>query len=472
MAEPTPFLYGKHRTRFNRLALAHGVKLDWENVLNSRHEPGDPYVLTGTCEVPQVQGPAVTVPVVVKIVPVRKHQGVQREVDMRAMLHKRRGITWAAVPIVSVLCTPTATTLCMRRASCDLDTALSAEKDIGAAPHAREWLLQVACAMDEMHAVGAAHRDIKPQNILVRPVPVAVRGGTLQDELAMLMEDVFEMDIQEDAPTNVQRWVATPPHVASLCNVRYVACLCDFDFVTRLHKDGKPLALSCMGTHLYAPPQSWWKNVARRHPNRFFDTWAPCTPPGEQDSVLRAVMDAPYDAAAADVWSYGVTLFEAAYDSMPFPMASPAEVEFAQFMAAFYPDCMAAPAMCPVAGGDTQWAPVHHLPPWTWPDGGGECLAMRHLIVQCLHPDPALRPTAAAIRGHPWFDTPEWVPPNPAMYALMAPQSPSHTRPASPLDSPRPRTAWSYDSPQAAAASPARPVAAASGGGCARDGSY
>ncbi len=152
-------------------------------------------------------------------------------------------------------------------------------------------------------------------------------------------------------------------------------------------------------------------------------------------SALRREYQAGYDAFAADVWSFGITLFTLIYGREPFRAAFVHSSTFRAFVRATQPHVLGDAIMCPAS--EAFWASStaqQHTPPllqsschtththlahqaaavsWAWP----ECFspALTHLLAGCLRVRQRERLTMEQVVTHPWFKNPHWVPPSAKM---------------------------------------------------------
>ena len=116
-----------------------------------------------------------------------------------------------------------------------------------------------------------------------------------------------------------------------------------------------------------------------------------------------------YDPRAADVWSFGVTLFVVVSNRAPFDSAAPDDAMYRAFVRATAAhtarDFIHAPwsSVWTEGGGDDE--PVLR---WRWSRSFSPALV--HLLSGCLAVRPGERFSMEEVISHPWFSTPRWVP--------------------------------------------------------------
>lgn len=207
--------------------------------------------------------------------------------------------------------------------------------------------LQLASALATCHEVGIAHRDVKPENLVL--VPTKAEAG------------------------------AVPGSVWKLCDFGGAST------TTRRSPEGgmgRPTLLtsSTTGSAPYWPPEVprvRAHNAARKRAG------GPATSPA-----------AVYDAFAADVWSFAVTVFVLGTRHLPFKSSVQGDEHFAAFVATSQPQ-HAVSYPIPLGGETTTWAwPAHFHP------------SLIDLLNSCLALEPSARPTMQQVLQHPWLQAP------------------------------------------------------------------
>ena len=144
--------------------------------------------------------------------------------------------------------------------------------------------------------------------------------------------------------------------------------------------------------------------------------------------ALHSAFNGGYDAFAADVWSFAITVFTLVYGREPFRAAFPHSSTYRAFVHATQPHVLRDAVMCPDSGA--FWAAeAQHLPQvatggslavrlsvsdmvppsWCWPDCFSPALV--HLLGGCLRVREGERFSMEEVAAHPWFKNPSWVPP-------------------------------------------------------------
>ena len=174
---------------------------------------------------------------------------------------------------------------------------------------------------------------------------------------------------------------------------------------------GKARGRSARGSTLYSCPEVQLIHVLSTSPEKSpagvprTDLWP------TEATTAQAVAQAQegYSPYAADVWSFGITVYAMVLGRAPFSVASPASKAFRAFVRATQPRVLEDIAMAPCyaawgadVGADGQ------LPQWHWPSSFSPALV--DLLSKCLQVREADRATMADIKSHPWFTTPKWVP--------------------------------------------------------------
>jgi len=428
---------GVHKPLVDALE-SHSVHVIWElGPLNSP-SGGDPLVLPGV-----VRHASGDIPVVVKIVPPDKSRAVQREMQLREQL-AQNAAAHVAVPLHSVIVHAGAIAVVMRRASSDLFHALEDVVSPGDSPNVVKWLQQVAACLAQLHAIGVAHRDVKPENVLLFPTPTPAARHSNDAVLAAQHDWEDSSMYPGEAPLALQLY-ASGGSIGS--SVEYTAALCDFEFATmrRPSADGSAppesmMACAPYGTDTYTGPESYPKMLLQNRPEKYFDVWMPHThrmhskkirgftrhaprsrvPDVPEHAVATRVLQQKYDCAAADVWAFGVMVFTICTNgAYPFKAACPSRPHYTAFIRRYYNSHIKStprdkrPAWNDAAGHEWVW-------PTSVPHGA------RHLVTLCWHPDPAQRPRMTDVAAHPWLLSPGWLPDAVAAYAqYMVPETPS-----------------------------------------------
>ena len=299
---------------------------------------------------------------------------------------------------------------------------------------AREWMLQVAHALGHCHSLGVAHRDcectrtaghagdlhaysalatltasaptaiarrhsfaVKPENILVFPMhrPGAAATPQGKEPLVAALQQVAAGGAAAKAGTQTLHG--------------YLLKLCDFGsaLVASEGHVGPIKGHSARGSAMYACPQVCALHIGSRRPELAQRYWTP--------SFLNKMSSDGYDAAAADVWSWGVTVFTLVAGHLPFRTASPDSSTYRAFVLATQPEVVDDALMAP---GCSEWQLTHSAmaagssrlaaSEWSWPAAFSP--ALRHLLGRCLRVREGERFTMEDIKSHPWFANPRWKP--------------------------------------------------------------
>jgi len=174
---------------------------------------------------------------------------------------------------------------------------------------------------------------------------------------------------------------------------------------------GKARGRSARGSTLYSCPEVQLIHVLSTSPEKSpagvprTDLWP------TEATTAQAVAQAQegYSPYAADVWSFGITVYAMVLGRAPFSVASPASKAFRAFVRATQPRVMEDIAMAPCydawnadVGADGQ------LPHWHWPSSFSPALV--DMLSKCLQVREADRATISEIKAHPWFTSPKWMP--------------------------------------------------------------
>jgi serine/threonine protein kinase len=186
----------------------------------------------------------------------------------------------------------------------------------------------------------------------------------------------------------------------------FVIKLCDFGaaLVNTEGPGGAAVGVTPRGTSRFCSPQVMSGLINRGVTAGLTTLWSPVAHP----DLVRSCA-ASYDAFAADVWSFGATLYALAAGSEPFRAAGPQCAHFRAFVQATQPRSLHDEVMCPAShvwGGNGTSASAPSS--WGWP----ECFspALVHLLSGCLRVRENERFTKEAVKTHPWFKDPTWVP--------------------------------------------------------------
>ena len=208
----------------------------------------------------------------------------------------------------------------------------------------------------------------------------------------------------------------------------YMVKLCDFGsaFIGPAPVVGGPApspsslrGRSARGSSKYACPQVVFLHLAASSPAEHKATW------GTPGAPIPEVAEEGYDPFAADVWSYGITLFVLSVGKHPFRTASPSDSNFRAFVRATQPEVLVEcdAILAPNCNAWKEDAARHGgaPPPWIWP----RCMspALRHLVASCLKVRTAERCNIQYVVEHQWFINPQWHPTTPPAAAPVTASS-------------------------------------------------
>ena len=242
---------------------------------------------------------------------------------------------------------------------------------------------------------------VKPENILIVPKTAGAASQRLP-EGAHEQYRALQAELRETAGQ-----LSVAPDAASQRLHDYMAKLCDFGsaFVASVESRDRKVPLKDLpgrtprGSSKYACPMVCWMHLARVEEATVAGIWEAGVP-------VPPLFKDGYNPFAADVWSYGVTVFVLASGRHPFRMAHVKDKGFRAFVRSTQPHSMQDQAV--LAPGAAIWEDSPNLA-WMWPPGVSQGLA--HLLLKCLTVDLDQRWTMAQVQQHPWFGDPHWLPP-------------------------------------------------------------
>lgn len=309
--------------------------------------------------------------------------------------------------------------LALELAYCDMLEVLhtSPSRGLGNGHRTREWMLQVASAGAHLHSKGIAHRDLKPENLLLcsqadpRVLPVPSKLPPLSPGGGATTQGSGQAGVTMQGPPPLlpKDDILAQVHAADLLPDRPIVKMCDFGYAAMAREGDKVVGYSPVGSMRYAPPEVYQRNLMFTDPDTFRDLW------GRQK--MEELQGQAYDACAADVWSFGVTLYVLVLGSMPFKAPCVNNDRFRSFIADTQPHALQEEVCAP---RHAVWQGRDAVRRWRWPRN--KTPALTHLIAWCMSVRPEDRPTFEQVAKHPWFTDPSWSP-APAPSAVKEPLS-------------------------------------------------
>ncbi len=196
----------------------------------------------------------------------------------------------------------------------------------------------------------------------------------------------------------------------------YLVKLCDFG--SSLINEADPgsrnvVGVSARGSTAYSCPQVMTTFILQRHKAEGKTLW-----PGDSMNSVTHASNAGYNACAADVWSFGVTLHVLMTGTVPFRAAGPHCATFRAFARAQQAHTLQDIIMAPHSRVWVQDAlSANGGAAWSWPSNFSPGLI--DLLQGCLKIRENERLTMDKVKAHPWFRDPTWVPPAVAMLQLQ-----------------------------------------------------
>ncbi len=247
---------------------------------------------------------------------------------------------------------------------------------------------------------------VKPENILLFSPDNLTQGPCDAKSYNMHQANLLQLAAQA-APQS--------SGASSLHKAGFMAKLTDwgsafFSTVTDM-REGKARGRSARGSTLYSCPEVQLIHVLSTSPEKSpagvprTDLWP------TEATTAQAVAQAQegYSPYAADVWSFGITVYAMVLGRAPFSVASPASKAFRAFVRATQPHVMEDIAMAPCYNAwNTDVGADGHLPQWHWPSSFSPALV--DLLTKCLQVREADRATVGEIKAPPWFTSPKWTP--------------------------------------------------------------